>query len=72
MDLEYKKELQLQNIVLLLGTTSIIPLFSSFIWYPERWIFGLTFTFFISLIAYFKYKEINENLDDIINKIKGL
>ena len=72
LDLEYKKQLQTQNVILLFGTTSVLPLISSFVWYPERLALGLLLTFLISLVAYFKYKEIDENLDNIINKIKGL
>src|SRR3989338_5487535 len=52
LDLEYKKLLQTQNVILLFGTTSVLPLISSFVWYPERLALGLLLIFLIKLKDY--------------------
>ena len=72
LDLEYKKQLQIQNITLLLGTTSILPLIISFIWYPERWVLGSVLTLTIGLLAYFWYNKIDKRLKIITGQIKNL
>ena len=72
LDLEYRKQLQVHNISLLLGTISIIPLIISFIWYKERLILGLILTLGIGIISYLWYKESDKRLNDILNKIKKI
>ena len=72
MDLEYKKELQIQNNILLMGTASLLPLIISFVWYQERWAFGLALTFSIAIISYSWYKKSNKRLKEIIGKIKEI
>ena len=72
LDLEYKKQLQIHNNVLLLGTTSLLPLIISFMWYQERWDLGLALTFTIGIISYSWYKKVDDNLKQILRKIKEL
>lgn len=72
LDLEYKKQLQIQNSTLILGTTSLLPLIISFIWYKERWIIGLTLTLAIGLTAYLWYKKSDRELKIILEKIKNI
>ena len=72
LDLEYKKELQIHNNLLLMGTTSLFPLIISFVWYPERWGIGLALTFSIAIISYSWYKKSNKKLKEILDKIRKI
>lgn len=72
LDLAYRKQLQILNITLLLGTISLISLISSFIWFPERWVIGSALTIVIGILAINWYKKIDKTLKNISNKIKNL
>ena len=72
LDLRYKKHLQIQNVTLLLGTISVIPLIISFIWYKERLILGFILTLIIGFISYIWYKKSDKRLNNILNRIKDI
>jgi len=72
LDLEYKKQLQLLNTSLISGTTGLIPLLISFVWYPDRILIGLSLTFFMGSLSYIWYKNTTENLKEISEKIRKL
>ncbi|MBS3150694.1 hypothetical protein J4425_02740 [Candidatus Woesearchaeota archaeon] len=72
LDLEYKRELQINNSILLLGTASLLPLIISFIGYQERWGLGLALTFSIAIVSYSWYKKSDKKLKHILGKIKKL
>lgn len=71
-DLAYKRNLQLLNIVLILGIGYIFTYIGALILNPEK---ILVYTFVLILLGAITvvfYKKINENLKKISNKIKNL
>ena len=74
LDLAYKKQLQILSNTMILGTITLVPVFISIILgeTPEKRIIGLVIVAAIASIAYINYKNTDNKLKEISNKLKRL
>ena len=72
LDLSYKRNLQILNIVLISGIGAIFAYIGALILTPVK-IFSYTFVMLlIGLIMIILYNNLNSNLKDISNRIRNL
>jgi len=72
LNLSYRRNLQLLNIVLILGVGTVLAYAGSIILNPEK-ILSYTFaTILVGAITYILYRNIDSNLNNISIKIKNL
>jgi len=72
LDLSYKRNLQILNIVLISGIGAIFAYIGALILTPVK-VFSYTFVMLIiGLIMIILYNNLNNNLKDISNRIRNL
>lgn len=72
LDLSYKRNLQLLNIVLISGIGAIFAYIGALILNPEKIFYYTVIVILVSVISYVFYKRINDNLKNVSIKIKNL
>ena len=68
LDLAYKRNLQLLNVVLIVGLSSFIAYLAAFLLNPEKIRIYTILLLGIAFITYALYYSINKNLKNISNK----
>ncbi len=72
LDLAYKRNLQLSNIILISGLGAVFAYVGSLILNPEK-ILSYTFVMIlVSVVTYVLYNKIDKRLKNISEKIKNL
>ncbi|HLC55305.1 MAG TPA: hypothetical protein VJJ75_02095 [Candidatus Nanoarchaeia archaeon] len=72
LDLEYKKQLQIMNAVIILATTGIISFIGTFIWNKDLLLLGAAISFAILVVCRIIYANINRKLQEIAESIRSL
>lgn len=72
LDLEYQKNLQFLNAILIIGTGSIVAYFSSLVLDISKWSSYSIIILSILTIGYLTYSKTNKNLEKITSEIKNL
>jgi len=72
LDLSYKRNLQLLNVMLIVGLGSFVAYLAAFLLNPEKIKSHTILLFGIAFITYAMYYSIDRNLRNISNKIKSL
>lgn len=72
LDLAYKRNLQLLNILLISGIGAVFAFLGSLILNPEKFTYYVYIIILVGLFIYITYKRIDENLKKISRKIRNL
>ncbi|MEK6813099.1 MAG: hypothetical protein AABX86_03225 [Nanoarchaeota archaeon] len=72
LDLEYRKQLQIMNALVILATTGMISFTGTFIWKRELLLIGSFLTFGILMACLLVYQRVNRRLKEIIDSIRSL
>ncbi len=72
LDLDYRKQLQILNAVIILGTTGVLSFIGTFVWRKELLGVGLVIAFFIIGMCLVVYAKVNQNLHEITESIRNL
>ena len=72
LDLSYKRNLQLINIILILGGGSILASFTGLILNFDKLFQYSVILFVLVALTYIAYSKIDKNLKDISERIKDL
>ena len=70
LDLAYKRNLQLLNVILIIGAGSFVAYFAGLILNPEKIYQHSVILFVIGILTYILYLKINDVLKEVSNKIK--
>ncbi len=72
LDLEYKRQLQIMNALIILMTTGAVTFIGTFIWKRDLLLMGSFLTMGILMICFFTYQRVNNNLQEITEAIQRL
>ena len=72
LDLSYKRNLQLLNIILISGIGAVFAYIGALVLNPEKIFYYTVIVILVSVVSYVFYKRINDNLKNVSIKIKNL
>ena len=72
LDLEYQKNLQYLNAVLIVGAGSLVAYSGALILNVERWVSYTLIVLFMTYLTILSFVLVNKNLKEISEKIKNL
>ncbi len=72
LDLAYRRNLQILNVVLVVGLGSVVAYLGGLIFNPEQWVNYSLILIVIGSLTYSAYVKIDKNLRGISSKIRSL
>ena len=72
LDLNYHRQTQLLNAVVILGTTGLLSFLGTFIWKRELLLQGALIAAVIVTVCSLAYRTINANMKNILGKMEKL
>ena len=72
LDLAYHRQLSYLNAVLTFATIGLLSFIGTFLWNKDYLVYGFLIVIITSLISYYLYIKVNNNLRGISNEIKKL
>ena len=72
LDLEYHRQSQLINAIVIFGTTGLISFIGTFIWKRELLFQGALIAAFVVAVCFLSYRNLDNNLKKISEKLENL